>query len=253
MSCFYTVLSKARATRLMKESAKKCVVRFEGITKTYHLDSLDVPVLKGLDFEIRQGEFVGIMGESGSGKSTLLNLLGLLDVPSSGKYFLLDQEVEHYSDDRLAELRNRYIGFIFQSFNLFPHLSVEQNIEVPMVYREVPRGRRRFLSRDLAERVGLGHRLKHRPTELSGGECQRIAVARALGNDPSFLLADEPTGNLDENTSEEIISLFKKLHSANEVTIVMVTHSPSLKGIFDRIIYLRDGLIVHGNEPAQTL
>lgn len=222
---------------------KNDIVRFEDVTKTYVLGSLEVPVLKGLNFTIKEGEFVGIMGASGSGKSTLLNVLGLLDVPTTGKYFLIDEEVEHLSDDHLAELRNRAIGFIFQSFNLFPHLTVEQNIEVPMVYGEVHKHERRLRAKELAEKVGLGHRLKHRPTELSGGECQRIAVARALSNKPSFLLADEPTGNLDEKTSQEIIDLFNELHKDHKVTILMVTHDPELKPVFDRIIHLRDGVI----------
>lgn len=227
----------------MLKEKNKDVVRFENVTKTYFLGSLDVPVLRGLDFTIKEGEFVGIMGASGSGKSTLLNVLGLLDVPTTGKYFLLDAEVEHFSDDHLAELRNRSIGFIFQSFNLFPHLSVEQNIEVPMVYGEIPKHERRKTAHELAEKVGLGHRVRHRPTELSGGECQRIAIARALSNTPSFLLADEPTGNLDEKTSDEILKLFKDLHREQKVTIVMVTHDPELKPLFDRVILLRDGLI----------
>jgi putative ABC transport system ATP-binding protein len=227
----------------MPSDENKDIVKFENVTKTYFLGKLEVPVLKGLDFRIKRGEFVGIMGASGSGKSTLLNVLGLLDVPTSGKYFLLNQEVEHFSDDHLAELRNSSIGFIFQSFNLFPHLTVEQNIEVPLVYGEIPKHVRRKTAKDLAEKVGLGHRLKHRPTELSGGECQRIAIARALSNKPSFLLADEPTGNLDEKTSAEIIELFHELHQDEDVTILMVTHDPELKSIFDRIIHLRDGRI----------
>lgn len=227
----------------MSENGIRDIVKFENVTKTYILGKLEVPVLKGLDFTVSEGEFVGIMGSSGSGKSTLLNVLGLLDVPTSGKYFLLNEEVENFSDDHLAELRNRSIGFIFQSFNLFPHLTVEQNIEVPMVYGEIPKHERRKTAKNLAEKVGLGHRLKHRPTELSGGECQRIAVARALSNQPSFLLADEPTGNLDEKTSQEIIDLFRELHQEHNVTIVMVTHAPELKPIFDRIIHLRDGFI----------
>lgn len=219
------------------------IVRFDAVEKTYHIGSLAVPVLKGLDFRIAKGEFVGIMGVSGSGKSTLLNLLGLLDVPTSGKYFLSELEVEHFSDDHLAELRNKSIGFIFQSFNLFPHLTVSENIEVPMVYGGTPKHVRREIARELGERVGLGHRLAHKPTELSGGECQRIAIARALSNNPTFLLADEPTGNLDEKTSDEILSLFHKLHEERGITIVMVTHNPDLKPIFDKVITLRDGLI----------
>lgn len=232
----------------MARKTEKKVVRFENVTKTYFLGTLQVPVLKGLDFSIKKGEFVGIMGASGSGKSTLLNLLGLLDVPTTGKYYLLEEEVEHFSDDYLADLRNRSIGFIFQSFNLFPHLTVEQNIEVPMVYSELPKHERRKTAHELAEKVGLGHRVNHRPTELSGGECQRIAIARALSNNPSFILADEPTGNLDETTSQEILKVFDDLHHEQQVTIVMVTHDPELKTIFDRIIYLRDGLIVNQEE-----
>jgi len=197
---------------------------------------------------VRKGEFAGIMGSSGSGKSTLLNLLGLLDVPTEGKYFLIDREVSRLSDNRLAELRNSCIGFIFQSFNLFPHLNVQQNIEVPLVYAGVHRNERNRISSELADKVKLGHRLKHRPTELSGGECQRVAVARALSNNPSFLLADEPTGNLDEKTSEEIMDLFKHLHREKNATILMVTHNPELKHYFDRVIYLRDGRVVGEEE-----
>jgi putative ABC transport system ATP-binding protein len=222
---------------------RKDVVRLEDIKKTYHLGAVDVPVLKGIDAVIKKGDFVGIMGASGSGKSTLLNILGLLDIPTGGKYYLDGAEVEHLSDDNLAELRNASIGFIFQSFNLFPHLTVEQNIEVPMVYGKVNRIERRERAKTLAEKVGLGHRLGHRPTELSGGECQRIAIARSLGNNPAFLLADEPTGNLDEKTSDEIIKLFHELHSNQNVTIVMVTHNPALENDFDRVIFLRDGKI----------
>jgi len=224
-------------------SAPKDIVRLENVIKTYRLGSIDVPVLKGVDAVIKQGEFVGIMGASGSGKSTLLNILGLLDVPSDGKYFLDGVEVGNLSDDKLAEQRNASIGFIFQSFNLFPHLSVEQNIEVPMVYGQMPKKERRERARELASKVGLGNRLKHRPTELSGGECQRIAIARALGNSPSFLLADEPTGNLDEQTSSEIIKNFHELHNDQNVTIVMVTHDIGLEAHFDRVIYLRDGKV----------
>ncbi len=219
------------------------IVRFENIEKTYYLGKLEVPVLKGIDLVFKKGEFIGIMGASGSGKSTLLNVLGLLDVPTAGKYFLLNQEVENFSDNHMAELRNSSIGFIFQSFNLFPHLTVEQNIEVPMVYSEIPKKKRRKRARELADRVGLGHRLTHRPTELSGGECQRIAIARALSNNPSFLLADEPTGNLDEKTSHEILDILHDLHQNKETTIVMITHDPEVECIFDRIFHLRDGII----------
>jgi putative ABC transport system ATP-binding protein len=227
-----------------KNNTVREIIRLERLEKTYYLESLEVPVLKGIDLSIYDGELIGIMGVSGSGKSTMLNILGLLDVPTGGRYFLDGQEVRNFSDNALAQLRNAKIGFIFQSFNLSPHLTVEQNIEMPMVYAESPKKLRRERARELAERVGLGHRLKHRPRELSGGECQRIAIARALGNAPAYLLADEPTGNLDEKTSDEIMELFAGLHQEHHTTIVMVTHNPELESVFDRVIHLRDGRVV---------
>ena len=232
-------------------TTKKEIIRLENLEKTYYLESLAVPVLKGINISIYKGEFVGIMGASGSGKSTMLNILGLLDVPTAGKYFLDGQEVEHFSDDHLASLRNEKIGYIFQSFNLSPHLTVEQNIEVPMVYAEVPRKIRKARAIELAKQVKLGHRLGHRPTELSGGECQRIAIARALANNPSYLLADEPTGNLDEKTGEEIVNLFHELHQNHNTTIVMVTHAPELEPIYDRVIRLRDGRVVSTTDKSK--
>jgi putative ABC transport system ATP-binding protein len=220
----------------------QAVVRLEGIKKTYRTGPLAVPVLKGIDCTVERGKFVGIMGSSGSGKSTLLNILGLLDVPTEGSYILNGVAVQSLPDSELAIIRNTHIGFIFQGFNLFPHLTVEQNIEVPMVYARVPRRERRERAAILAERVRLGHRLKHRPNELSGGECQRIAIARSLGNNPAFLLADEPTGNLDEKTGNDIMKLFHDLND-DGTTIVMVTHNPVLDPHFDNVIRLRDGLI----------
>jgi putative ABC transport system ATP-binding protein len=227
------------------------VVRLVDIKKTYYTGgNVAVPVLKGIDAVIRRGSFVGIMGVSGSGKSTLLNILGLLDVPSTGQYFLDGQEVEFLTDDDMARIRNRSIGFIFQGFNLFPHLTVEQNIEVPMVYASVPRAERRERARTLAARVGLGHRLDHRPNQLSGGECQRIAIARSLSNNPHFLLADEPTGNLDEKTGDEIMRLFHELN-ANGMTIFMVTHNPELENEFHEVIRLRDGRLCDYIAPEE--
>ncbi len=219
------------------------IVRLIDIRKTYITGDLKVPVLKGIDATVRRGEFVGFIGTSGSGKSTLLNILGMLDVPTGGEYYLEETEVGRLTDVEQATIRNRKIGFIFQSFNLFPHLSVEENIEVPMVYGRIIRKTRRKRALDLAERVGLGHRLGHRPTQLSGGECQRIAIARALSNNPAFILADEPTGNLDEKTSAEIMKLFHELNQQQGVTIVMVTHNPALGPHYDKIIRLRDGRI----------
>ena len=219
------------------------IVRLIDIRKTYFTGDLQVPVLKGINATVKRGEFVGFIGTSGSGKSTLLNILGMLDVPTGGEYFLEDIEVGQLSDVEQATIRNRKIGFIFQSFNLFPHLSVEENVEVPMVYGRVPGRIRRKRALELAQRVGLGHRLGHRPTQLSGGECQRIAIARALSNNPAFILADEPTGNLDEKTSDEIMKLFHQLNREQGVTIVMVTHNPALGPHYDKIIRLRDGRI----------
>ncbi|MBO4303771.1 MAG: ABC transporter ATP-binding protein [Lentisphaeria bacterium] len=210
------------------------------IRKTYHTPSFDVPVLKGVNFSVWKGEFIGIMGSSGSGKSTLLNILGLLDKPTSGVYRLDGTSVETLSDFELTRIRNVKIGFVFQSFNLFPHLSVRENIEVPMVYAGASKSLRRKVSAEMAEKVRLAHRLDHRPTQLSGGECQRVAVARALVNNPTFILADEPTGNLDEKTGNEIMTLFHDLHKAG-TTIVMVTHNPQYEPEYDRVIYLRNG------------
>ena len=210
------------------------------IRKTYHTGSFDVPVLKGVNFEIWKGEFIGIMGSSGSGKSTLLNILGLLDKPSSGVYRLDGISVETLSDFELTRIRNIKIGFFFQAFNLFPHLTVQENIEVPMVYAGVAKHKRHKIAAEMAEKVRLAHRLDHRPTQLSGGECQRVAVARSLDNNPTFILADEPTGNLDEKTGNEIMTLFHDLHKAG-TTIVMVTHNPQYEPEYDRVIYLRNG------------
>ncbi len=218
------------------------IVRLIDLYKTYRSGPLAVPVLKGVNLEVLRGEFVGILGSSGSGKSTMLNILGMLDVPTSGSYLLENLEVAQMTDREQASIRNEKIGFIFQSFNLFPYLTVEQNIEVPLLYARCPGKERRERAIELAGRVGLGHRLGHRPNQLSGGECQRVAIARALSTRPAFLLADEPTGNLDERTGEEIMKLFFELHDQN-VTIVMVTHNPGLSDNFDRVIRLRNGQV----------
>ena len=225
----------------MSTPAQKKEALFLGdIRKTYHTGTFDVPVLKGVNFEVYRGEFIGIMGSSGSGKSTLLNILGLLDQPSSGTYRLDGISVETLSDRELTTIRNIKIGFVFQAFNLFPHLTVQENIEVPMMYAGVTPSKRHKVAAEMAEKVKLAHRLDHRPTQLSGGECQRVAVARSLVNNPTFILADEPTGNLDEKTGNEIMALFHELHR-NGTTIVMVTHNPQYEGEYDRVIYLRNG------------
>ncbi len=226
------------------ENLSPTIVKLEHIYKTYYAGNNPVPVLKDVNLNVGKGEFLGILGTSGSGKSTMLNILGMLDVPTSGIYQLEDVQVDQLSDSDLATIRNRKIGFIFQGFNLFPHLTIEQNVEIPMLYGRVNRAVRRERARELIKRVGLGHRFGHRPNQLSGGECQRVAIARALSNYPAFLLADEPTGNLDEKTGLEIMKLFHELNDSG-VTIIMVTHNPDLDEHFDQIVHLRDGRIVH--------
>ena len=220
------------------------IVRLIDIRKTYFTGDLQVPVLKGINATVKRGEFVGFIGTSGSGKSTLLNILGMLDVPTGGEYFLEDIEVGQLSDVEQATIRNRKIGFIFQSFNLFPHLSVEENVEVPMVYGRVPGRIRRKRALELAQRVGLGHRLGHRPTQLSGGECQRIAIARALSNNPAFILADEPTGALDYKTGKNILQLLQDTCRNTGRTVVVITHNQAFSAIADRVIRINSGKVV---------
>ena len=217
------------------------VIRLESVTKTYQV-GLGVTALDNVELSVPDGQYVAIMGSSGSGKSTMLNLLGCLDRPTRGKYFLGGDDVSTFSDNRLSATRNTRLGFVFQSFNLIPWMTVTQNIEIPLFYRGTRRRKRRRLSADLAEMVGLGERLGHRPFELSGGQMQRVAIARALSNDPLVLLADEPTGNLDTQTGEEIMEVFADL-SARGKTIIMVTHEPHIAEHADRVITLQDGRI----------
>ncbi len=217
------------------------VIRLEAVTKTYHV-GLGVTALDNVELVVPEGQYVAIMGSSGSGKSTLLNLLGCLDRPSTGKYYLGGDDVSTFSDNRLSETRNGRLGFVFQSFNLIPWMTVTQNIAIPLFYRGTPRRKRRGQSAELARMVGLGDRVDHRPFELSGGQMQRVAIARALSNDPLVLLADEPTGNLDSHTGDEIMAVFADL-SARGKTIIMVTHEPHIAEHADRVITLQDGQI----------
>jgi putative ABC transport system ATP-binding protein len=212
------------------------------LTKTYKLQSEEVRALRGVTFDVPQGDYVAIMGPSGSGKSTLLNLLGCLDRPTSGSFFLGEDDVAKMDDDGLSTIRATRIGFVFQSYNLIPQLTVEENIEVPLYYqgRLDPSARQRC--RELASMVGLGERLGHRPTQLSGGQQQRVAIARSLVNDPYFILADEATGNLDSVTTDEILQLFERLNNEGR-TIIMVTHEDEVSAHAKRVIRLRDGLI----------
>jgi putative ABC transport system ATP-binding protein len=216
------------------------VVELVDIRKHYTLGSRRLEVLKGIDLRVQPGEYIAVMGPSGSGKTTLLNIIGLLDVCDSGDYLLEGVNVARLSDDQHARHRNRRIGFIFQTFNLFPQLDVLGNIEVPMAYAGRPRRQRRRRARDLADRVGLGDRAGHRPRELSGGELQRTAIARALANDPALLLADEPTGNLDEKTGLEILGIFDDLVASGR-TMILVTHNPAYGERVHRILRMHDG------------
>ena len=219
------------------------VVRIKGLSKHYILESVTVRALRGVSLTVEQGEFVALMGPSGSGKSTLLNLLGCLDRCTDGTYILGDDDVSRMDDDRLSEIRSKYLGFIFQSYNLLPQYTVVENIEVPLLYqgcRINEKTRKRCVQ--LAELVGLGERLDHRPMQLSGGQQQRVAIARALVNDPHVILADEPTGNLDSRTSDEIMQMLIRLNDAGK-TIIMVTHENDIAAWAKRIIRMRDGLI----------
>ena len=222
------------------------VLELSGITKSYGTEQNPVPVLRGIDLTVREGEFAAVVGASGSGKSTLLNILGCLDRPTSGSYHLVGEDVATFDDKSLSRVRKTRIGFVFQSFQLVSHLTVEENVGLPLLYARVPKKPRRERARALIERVGLGHRLTHLPTELSGGECQRAAVARALVNEPALVLADEPTGNLDSKTSGEIMKLFADLHGSGR-TIVMITHDPLVAATAGRRITLLDGMVA-GNE-----
>lgn len=218
------------------------VIRTEGLTKVYEMGAEQVHALSGVDVEIRKGEYVAIMGPSGSGKSTLMNLIGCLDSPSSGKYWLAGRLVSELDDDELAYIRNKEIGFVFQTFNLLPRATALHNVELPLIYNGTPAEERIEKAKKALDRVDLTSRMSHKPNELSGGQRQRVAIARALVNSPSIVLADEPTGNLDSKTGEEIMTLFKNLHSQGN-TIILVTHEHDIAQNAHRIIFIRDGKI----------
>jgi len=219
------------------------VLTIQNVDKTYHLGKLDVPVLKDINLSIKSGEFVAIMGPSGSGKTTLMNLIGCLDRPSSGKYFIDGVDTSELSDMELARIRGKKIGFVFQTFNLISRFDALKNVELPMIYQNIPKAKRRARAMELLEQLGLKDRMKHKPTELSGGQRQRVAIARALVNKPDIILADEPTGNLDTKTGDEIMDIFKTLNSEGK-TIAMVTHEHDIAAMCNRIIKIRDGMIV---------
>ena len=218
------------------------IIRIRDLAREYRMGSELILALRGVTLDIHRNEYVAIMGPSGSGKSTMMNLLGCLDTPSAGEYWLNGEEVSRLTDDALARVRNREIGFVFQTFNLLPRATALHNVELPLVYAGVRRRERRERAAAALDRVGLGHLMEHRPSELSGGQRQRVAIARALVNRPSILLADEPTGNLDSVTSEEIMRVFAELHAGGQ-TVIMVTHEPDIAARAERVVVLRDGQV----------
>ena len=226
------------------------VIDIENITKHYVMGEETVHALRGVSLQIRQGEYLAIMGPSGSGKSTLMNMLGCLDTPSSGRYFFNGKDVSAMDDDELAAIRNREIGFVFQTFNLLPRSTSLRNVELPLIYAGLDPETREEKAAQVLREVGLGDRMLHKPNELSGGQRQRVAIARALVNDPSIILADEPTGNLDSKTGEEIMQLLENLYRGGN-TIILVTHEADIARHARRTVFLRDGLI-ESDQPAPT-
>ena len=218
------------------------VIAIRNLAKTYQMGATEVKALQSVDLDIYPNEFVALMGPSGSGKSTLMNLLGCLDTPTHGEYQLSGENVSELDDNELAAIRNKRIGFVFQTFNLLPRLTALDNVALPLVYAGLSKDRRTAKAQEVLENVGLGDRIDHKPNELSGGQRQRVAVARALVNDPAIILADEPTGNLDTKTSNEIMAMFEHLHQQGN-TIILVTHEPDIAKYAHRVVKLRDGLV----------
>jgi putative ABC transport system ATP-binding protein len=225
------------------------LIKLEAITKVFYTDEVETHALSGVHLEIKKGEYVSIAGPSGCGKSTLLSILGLLDTPTEGQYLLNDQDVSRLDHAARARIRNREVGFIFQSFNLIGDLTVYENVELPLTYRPIPAAERKQRANEALEKVGMSHRVSHYPSQLSGGQQQRVAVARALGGKPSILLADEPTGNLDSKNGEAVMELLRDLHREG-ATICMVTHDPRFARHADRQVHLFDGRVVEETQAA---
>ena len=226
----------------LPDTAPEYLIEMHELTRVYQLGPQEIYALRGVDLTIAPGEYVAIMGPSGSGKSTLMNIIGCLDTPTSGRYLLDGVPVESMNDDELAAIRNKKIGFVFQTFNLLARTTALQNVELPLIYAKIPRTQRRQLAEEALVAVGLGERMNHQPNELSGGQRQRVAIARALVNKPSLLLADEPTGNLDSQTGREILDLFRDLHARGN-SIIMVTHEDDVAREAKRVIHIRDGKV----------
>jgi len=218
------------------------LIEVTNLKKIYQLGEIEVPAVRGIDMSIEKNEYLAIMGPSGSGKSTLMNIIGCLDVPTEGSYILDSKDVSKLNDDELAEIRNRKIGFVFQTFNLLPRADALHNVELPLIYSGLPRAKRKEMEEAALDKVGLGDRMHHKPNELSGGERQRVAIARALVNKPAIILADEPTGNLDSNTGEEIMEIFEQIHAGGN-TIILITHEEYIANHSNRVVRLLDGLI----------
>ena len=228
------------------------MIRMKGIRKEYRMGENVVAALGGVDIHIEPHDFVSIIGPSGSGKSTLMNIIGCLDVADEGEYFLDGQEISDYTEDELAVIRNRKIGFVFQQFNLLPKLTAQENVELPLIYQGMSAGKRRARSEEVLERVGLLDRMDHKPTELSGGQQQRVAIARALAGHPSLILADEPTGNLDSRTGAEVMALFHELHEAGN-TIVLITHDSGIAAQTPRAIHIHDGRVLDPADQSEVV
>jgi putative ABC transport system ATP-binding protein len=225
------------------------MIHMRAIRKAYTMGRVEVEALRGVDLDISRNEYVAVVGPSGSGKSTLMNIVGCLDTPTSGEYVLSGEAVKGLDRNRLAEIRNRHIGFVFQNFNLLPYASALENVELPLLFAGVPVRERRDRAAEMLRRVDLGDRMDHKPTELSGGQMQRVAIARALVNDPAIVLADEPTGNLDSASGHAIVDLFQQLHDAGQ-TIVMITHDQAVARLASRVVQIRDGCIVEDRPAA---
>jgi putative ABC transport system ATP-binding protein len=229
------------------------VIELQDITKVYQMGEVEVHALRGVSLDVEKGEILAIMGPSGSGKSTLMNIIGCLDQPTAGTYLLEREDVSHLHDDELAAIRNRRIGFVFQTFNLLGRTSALQNVTLPLIYAGVGRTERRERARDALGAVGLGHRLDHLPTELSGGQQQRVAIARALVNNPSIILADEPTGNLDSESGADVMAVLQGLNQKRGITVVLVTHDPVIARHTERILHLYDGQVTHNEVVEEPL